>query len=418
MQECRTEFDYVFVGGGFSGLSSAMQLKLLDSSLKVAVVEKSKCGYGASSRNSGIIHSPLFYSDSAIASKFVNAQKDFKLTFKNSGVDTEGWVYGTDSEINSKKRDLDRLGAPWRELSEKEIERITAHSDYLSQKNFLAVPEFIVDPISVLSTLVNKCYELDVDIITDKTVIDIKQSGSKACGVVCSDGYSINSATIILTSGQGTYSLMETIGSKFLSAIRTRTQTMIAVSGLDFITDSKNIRIALQPANMNGMGVVPARDGMSLVGLDYRPPTVNCKDGIVISIPEVDDHAVHETLDKLTDVFPQWNSKKSHVSIWPGVKTDFIGFGSDYRENIYDDNPDPITVDHGKIDGIFNLYTLFCGKMTLFMEASSELIRYLGYEKNERFVFNSDEWRGNLDVVQSPVTKYNLQNPSEPTATA
>ena len=48
-----TQVDVAIVGGGFSGLWTAYYLSLCDPSLRVAVVERHVCGFGASGRNGG-----------------------------------------------------------------------------------------------------------------------------------------------------------------------------------------------------------------------------------------------------------------------------------------------------------------------------------------------------------------------------
>ena len=47
------EVDVAVVGGGFSGLWTAYYLHRLDPSLRIAVLEKTHCGFGASGRNGG-----------------------------------------------------------------------------------------------------------------------------------------------------------------------------------------------------------------------------------------------------------------------------------------------------------------------------------------------------------------------------
>jgi gamma-glutamylputrescine oxidase len=48
-------FDVVIVGAGISGLSAAYWLEQEDPSLKIAIVEKSRLGFGASGRNAGFV---------------------------------------------------------------------------------------------------------------------------------------------------------------------------------------------------------------------------------------------------------------------------------------------------------------------------------------------------------------------------
>jgi glycine/D-amino acid oxidase-like deaminating enzyme len=47
------DVDVAIVGGGFTGLWTARELKRRDPSLQIAVLEKSVCGFGASGRNGG-----------------------------------------------------------------------------------------------------------------------------------------------------------------------------------------------------------------------------------------------------------------------------------------------------------------------------------------------------------------------------
>jgi glycine/D-amino acid oxidase-like deaminating enzyme len=47
--------DYLVIGGGFSGLSSALELKRRDPSKKVVLIEAERVGFGASGRNAGMV---------------------------------------------------------------------------------------------------------------------------------------------------------------------------------------------------------------------------------------------------------------------------------------------------------------------------------------------------------------------------
>ena len=49
----RHEFDICIVGGGFTGLWTAIRLRQMEPTLRVAIVEADRCGTGASGRNSG-----------------------------------------------------------------------------------------------------------------------------------------------------------------------------------------------------------------------------------------------------------------------------------------------------------------------------------------------------------------------------
>ena len=61
--------DVAIVGGGFTGLWTARELKRRDPSLSIALLEKSVCGFGASGRNGGWASSFYPLSDNAVISR-------------------------------------------------------------------------------------------------------------------------------------------------------------------------------------------------------------------------------------------------------------------------------------------------------------------------------------------------------------
>jgi glycine/D-amino acid oxidase-like deaminating enzyme len=51
----REHYDVVIVGGGYTGLSTALELSLAEPGIRVVVLERRTCGFGASGRNSGFL---------------------------------------------------------------------------------------------------------------------------------------------------------------------------------------------------------------------------------------------------------------------------------------------------------------------------------------------------------------------------
>jgi len=64
------DVDVAIVGGGFTGLWTARELKRRDPSLSVAVLEKSVCGFGASGRNGGWASSFYPLGDEAVIARY------------------------------------------------------------------------------------------------------------------------------------------------------------------------------------------------------------------------------------------------------------------------------------------------------------------------------------------------------------
>jgi len=64
------DVDVCIVGGGYTGLWTARELKRRDPSLRIAVVEKTICGFGASGRNGGWVSALFPVSDEHISHNF------------------------------------------------------------------------------------------------------------------------------------------------------------------------------------------------------------------------------------------------------------------------------------------------------------------------------------------------------------
>jgi glycine/D-amino acid oxidase-like deaminating enzyme len=64
------DVDVAIVGGGFTGLWTARELKRRDPSLRICVLEKSVCGFGASGRNGGWASALFPLSDQILVTRF------------------------------------------------------------------------------------------------------------------------------------------------------------------------------------------------------------------------------------------------------------------------------------------------------------------------------------------------------------
>ncbi|MDB4823373.1 L-2-hydroxyglutarate oxidase [Acidimicrobiia bacterium] len=77
------KFDYVIVGGGIVGLSTA--LKLQEANKKVLILEKEKTvGTHQSGRNSGVLHSGIYYKPNSFKSNLCIRGRELMLEFLNT----------------------------------------------------------------------------------------------------------------------------------------------------------------------------------------------------------------------------------------------------------------------------------------------------------------------------------------------
>lgn len=77
------KFDYVIVGGGIVGLSTA--LKLQEANKKVLILEKEKAvGTHQSGRNSGVLHSGIYYKPNSFKSNLCIRGRELMLEFLNT----------------------------------------------------------------------------------------------------------------------------------------------------------------------------------------------------------------------------------------------------------------------------------------------------------------------------------------------
>ena len=62
--------DFIIVGGGIVGLTIAYEISSRDPKAKIAIFEKEKnIGFHASGRNSGVVHSGIYYPSNTLKAK-------------------------------------------------------------------------------------------------------------------------------------------------------------------------------------------------------------------------------------------------------------------------------------------------------------------------------------------------------------
>ena len=77
-----TEFDFIVVGGGIIGLSTAWQLQSAAPKSRVLLLEKEQAfAQHQTGRNSGVIHAGIYYKPGSLKAKFCRAGLDATMRF-------------------------------------------------------------------------------------------------------------------------------------------------------------------------------------------------------------------------------------------------------------------------------------------------------------------------------------------------
>lgn len=146
--------DVCLIGGGFTGLWTAIRLREAEPSLDVVVVEADLCGSGASGRNSGgvghfwtklpTLVKSLGRDDAlALVSSSLDAIADLEAFVETHGVDCQVrhgptvWGATTPNQVGAWQGTLDvarRIGVetPYRELSTEELHELFGPAPYLA----------------------------------------------------------------------------------------------------------------------------------------------------------------------------------------------------------------------------------------------------------------------------------------------
>ena len=83
-----SNYDLIVLGGGITGLSVARQKLLNHPSSKILIIEKeNKIGMHGSGRNSGVLHSGIYYPSKTLKAKFCSEGSNLMMQYcKNNNL--------------------------------------------------------------------------------------------------------------------------------------------------------------------------------------------------------------------------------------------------------------------------------------------------------------------------------------------
>jgi len=175
--------DFIIIGAGIIGLATAYQILKKNKKTSVIVLEKEKdIGVHQTSRNSGVIHSGLYYKPGSLKAinciqgrkELIEFCQEFNIPNKKCG---KIIVATKDSEL-SKLYDLEKRGNQNRidGLEILDIARIKEIEPHIKAIKGLHVPNcHIVDYYEVAKELKNQIEKLGGKVLLNEKVIDIKK---------------------------------------------------------------------------------------------------------------------------------------------------------------------------------------------------------------------------------------------------
>jgi L-2-hydroxyglutarate oxidase len=198
-------FDIVIVGAGIMGLSIARALKRKNETVKIAILEKeSVIGLHASGRNSGVLHSGIYYSEDSLKAKFcregaiamANYCHEHQLPIKQIGKIILPTKPNDESMLKVLHQRAIKNGAKVYLIDSKELRKIEpeAQSDF---NMALVSPETsVVDSKAILNQLYNSLLDMDVTFYFNTQCVDINTQEKKidARNVKLSYGHLYNTA--------------------------------------------------------------------------------------------------------------------------------------------------------------------------------------------------------------------------------
>ena len=174
-------YDKIIIGGGIVGLATALAIKERDPDCKLAILEKeSDWTLHQSSRNSGVIHAGVYYKPGSKKARFALAGNASMMTFcERHNIHHEQCgkliVATAPEQIEGLNSLYDRAAANGLDVSRIGREAALEIEPHINCIEALHVPSTgIVDFKVVAAKYVELLVEMDVDLILDCEITDIK----------------------------------------------------------------------------------------------------------------------------------------------------------------------------------------------------------------------------------------------------
>jgi sarcosine oxidase subunit beta len=216
-RELKPSYDVVIVGAGAHGLAAAYYLGKIHGIKKVALIEKSWLGYGASGRNTAILRSNYrtpegipFYDASVKIYEQLASELDWNLMFSQHGHLTLAHNDSGVTGLRVRAENNQLLGVDSRMIYRDEIRKLAPAMDlsenarYPVQAALYHPPGGIIRHDAVVWGYARACDRIGIDIHTYTEVTGMKVAGGKVQSVITSRGDISCGAVLNATAGWAT----------------------------------------------------------------------------------------------------------------------------------------------------------------------------------------------------------------------
>jgi glycine/D-amino acid oxidase-like deaminating enzyme len=358
------DYDYVIVGGGISGLMTA--LRLATCGFRIGLVEKGEIGSEASTSNHGMIHSGALYSElhPDVATLCVEANKLFRQTFSDAIVPLEDtWYFASSQRLEHYKQLWQLQGIPYSSVERTTWEAILQPEPTISM-SCASLPDFVVSPRRILVELVQSCLDVGVEISPLTSVHEIIFRQGTAAAIRVGVRETVSAHQVILCSGLGLMHFLKQFESRALDQLRPRLGMMV-------LFDNYRLNRALLCLEHGGPTVAPTYSNPVLVSLfNGLQPSIRRNGKWPVAASQVTE-VVKQTKKYLQDDMLCLDTGRAYVC----SKTE-LAVGN----NAWATKPGFVCMNHEQIDGIKHLWSLIPGKWTLSFHATQSLVSQVLHE--------------------------------------